>query len=58
MMQKDLLLALELGRASDVPLPSVAISNELLTAARAMGMEKEDFAVMFNVLARLAGVDN
>jgi 3-hydroxyisobutyrate dehydrogenase-like beta-hydroxyacid dehydrogenase len=56
MMQKDLLLALELGRASDVPLPSVALSNELLTAARAMGMEKEDFAVMFDVLARMAGM--
>ncbi|MGH2496201.1 MAG: NAD(P)-dependent oxidoreductase [Ktedonobacteraceae bacterium] len=58
MMQKDLLLALELGRTSDVPLPSVALSNELLTAARAMGMAKEDFAVMFDVLARMAGVDN
>ncbi len=58
MMQKDLLLALELGRTSDVPLPSVALSNELLTSARAMGMAKEDFAVMFDVLARMAGVDN
>ncbi|HEU0001293.1 MAG TPA: NAD(P)-dependent oxidoreductase [Ktedonobacteraceae bacterium] len=58
MMQKDLLLALELGRASDVPLPSVALSNEFLTAARAMGLAKEDFAVMFDVLARMAGVDN
>lgn len=58
MMQKDLLLALELGRTSDVPLPSVALSNELLTAARAMGMETEDFAVMFDVLARMAGVDS
>jgi 3-hydroxyisobutyrate dehydrogenase-like beta-hydroxyacid dehydrogenase len=58
MMQKDLLLALELGRTSDVPLPSVALSNELLTAARAMGMAKEDFAVMFDVLARMAGLEN
>lgn len=58
MMQKDLLLALELGRTSNVPLPSVALSNELLTAARAMGMAKEDFAVMFDVLARMAGVEN
>ena len=58
MMQKDLLLALELGRASDVPLPSVALSNELLTAARAMGLAKEDFAVMFKVLVRLAGVED
>ena len=56
MMQKDLLLALEIGRASDVPLPSVALANELLTSARAMGMEKEDFAVMFDVLAVMAGV--
>jgi 3-hydroxyisobutyrate dehydrogenase-like beta-hydroxyacid dehydrogenase len=57
MMQKDLLLALELGRTSDVPLPSVALSNELLTSARAMGMAREDFAVMFDVLAQMSGVD-
>src|SRR5258706_9042889 len=56
MMQKDLLLALELGRTSDVPLPSVALSNELLTSARAMGMAREDFAVMFEVLAQMSGV--
>jgi 3-hydroxyisobutyrate dehydrogenase-like beta-hydroxyacid dehydrogenase len=57
MMQKDLLLALELGRASDIPLPSVTFSNELLTAARAMGMASEDFAVMFGVLAQLSGLN-
>lgn len=57
MMQKDLLLALELGRASDVPLPSVALSNELLTAARAMGLADQDFAVMFEVLARMSGLE-
>jgi 3-hydroxyisobutyrate dehydrogenase len=57
MMQKDLLLALELGRTSDVPLLSVALSNELLTAARAMGMASEDFAVMFEVLAQMSGVN-
>jgi len=57
MMQKDLLLALELGRTSDVPLPSVALSNELLTAARAMGLAHEDFAVMFDVLAQMSGVN-
>ncbi|HEV2581702.1 MAG TPA: NAD(P)-dependent oxidoreductase, partial [Ktedonobacteraceae bacterium] len=44
MMQKDMLLALELGRELDVPLPTVAISNEFLTAARAMGLAKHDFA--------------
>jgi len=56
MMQKDLLLALELGRQSDVPLPTTAVSNEFLTAARGMGWAKQDFAVMFDVLARMSGV--
>jgi 3-hydroxyisobutyrate dehydrogenase-like beta-hydroxyacid dehydrogenase len=56
MMQKDLLLALEMGRQLDVPLPTTAISNEFLTAARGMGMAKKDFAVMFDVLARMSGV--
>ena len=53
---KDMLLALEMGRQLDVPLPTTAISNEFLTAARAMGMAKQDFAVMFDVLARMSGV--
>jgi len=57
MMQKDMLLALELGRELDVPLPTVAISNEFLTAARAMGLAKHDFAIVFKVLARMAGLD-
>jgi 3-hydroxyisobutyrate dehydrogenase-like beta-hydroxyacid dehydrogenase len=56
MMQKDMLLALELGRQLDVPLPTTAVSNEFLTAARGMGMAKLDFAVMFDVLARMSGI--
>jgi 3-hydroxyisobutyrate dehydrogenase-like beta-hydroxyacid dehydrogenase len=56
MMQKDLLLALELGRQVDVPLPTTAATNEMLTAARGMGLEKKDFAILFDVLARMAGV--
>src|SRR2546425_2820549 len=56
MMQKDMLLALELGRQLDVPLPTTAVSNEFLTAARALGMAKQDFAVVFDVLARMSGV--
>ena len=56
MMQKDMLLAMEMGRHLDVPLPTTAVSNEFLTAARAMGLEKQDFAVMFEVLARMSGV--
>lgn len=57
MMQKDMLLALDMGRELDVPLPTVALTNEFLTAARAMGLEKYDFAVVYRVIARLAGID-
>jgi 3-hydroxyisobutyrate dehydrogenase-like beta-hydroxyacid dehydrogenase len=56
MMQKDLLLALEMGLRLNVPLPTTSITNEFLTAARGMGLEKHDFAVLFEVLAKLAGV--
>lgn len=55
MMQKDLLLALELGRQVDVPLPTTACTNEFLTTARAMGLSEKDFAVIFQVLARMSG---
>ena len=55
MMQKDMSLALEMGRRLDVPLPTTAATNEFLTAARGMGMAKQDFAVVFEVLARMAG---
>jgi 3-hydroxyisobutyrate dehydrogenase-like beta-hydroxyacid dehydrogenase len=56
MMQKDMLLALEMGRQLDVPLPTTAVGNEMLTAARAMGLAHRDFATVFDVLARMAGV--
>jgi 3-hydroxyisobutyrate dehydrogenase-like beta-hydroxyacid dehydrogenase len=56
MMQKDMLLAMELGRKLDVSMPTTAISNEFLTAARAMGLVEKDFAVMFDVLAHMSGV--
>src|SRR5450755_4879112 len=56
MMQKDMLLAFELGRQVDVPLPTTAVSNEILTAARGMGWTKYDFACMFDVLAAMSGV--
>jgi 3-hydroxyisobutyrate dehydrogenase-like beta-hydroxyacid dehydrogenase len=56
MMQKDMVLAMDLGRQLDVPLLSTALSNEVLTAARGMGWTKYDFACMFDVLAAMAGV--
>ncbi len=56
MMQKDLELALGAGRQFDVPLPTTATVDEWLTAARAMGLAKQDFAVLFEVLARMSGL--
>ena len=55
MMQKDMLLALELGRQLDVPMPTTAVTNEFLTAARGMGLVEKDFAVLFEVLAKMSG---
>jgi len=56
MMQKDMMLALDMGRALDVPLPTTAVCNEFLTAARGMGFAKQAFAVVFEVLAGMSGV--
>jgi 3-hydroxyisobutyrate dehydrogenase-like beta-hydroxyacid dehydrogenase len=56
MMQKDMMLALEMGRRLEVPLPTTAVTNELLTAARATGLAEKDFATLFHLLANLAGV--
>jgi 3-hydroxyisobutyrate dehydrogenase-like beta-hydroxyacid dehydrogenase len=57
MMQKDMLLALEMGRQLDVPMPTTAVSNEFLTAARALGLAKHDFAIVYQVLAKMAGLE-
>jgi 3-hydroxyisobutyrate dehydrogenase-like beta-hydroxyacid dehydrogenase len=55
MMQKDLQLALEMGRLLDVPLPTTATTNEWLTATRAIKLGDEDFAAVFQALGRVAG---
>jgi 3-hydroxyisobutyrate dehydrogenase-like beta-hydroxyacid dehydrogenase len=56
MMQKDMQLALDAGREYGVPMPTTAVSNELLTAARGMGIDHYDFAVVYDVLAAMSGV--
>ena len=56
MMQKDTTYALDMGKQLGVALPTGAIANQFLTAARGLGLEKEDCAVLFHVLARLSGV--
>jgi 3-hydroxyisobutyrate dehydrogenase-like beta-hydroxyacid dehydrogenase len=40
----------------DVPLPTTSLANQYLTAARALGLAKQDFAIVFEVLARMSGV--
>jgi 3-hydroxyisobutyrate dehydrogenase-like beta-hydroxyacid dehydrogenase len=57
MMQKDMLMALELGRELEVPLPTTAVTNQLLTAGRALGLGTKDFAALFDVLATMSGVE-
>lgn len=57
MMQKDLQLALEMGRDMQMPLFSASLANELLSVAIAMGYGEQDFAVLFKVLARMSGMN-
>jgi len=57
MMQKDMNLALELGRELQVPLPTTGVTNELLTSAIATGLGDRDFAALYNVLASMSGLD-
>jgi 3-hydroxyisobutyrate dehydrogenase-like beta-hydroxyacid dehydrogenase len=56
MIQKDARLALELAREVGVPLAATATANEVLSAARALGLAKQDFAAMFDVVALMSGV--
>ena len=57
MIQKDLLLALEMGQRLGVPLPTSATANQWLNAARGMNLADQDFAVLYQVLARLSGIE-
>ena len=57
MMQKDMDLALQLGRELGVPLPTTAATQETLTATRALGYGAQDFAALFHGLARMSGIE-
>jgi 3-hydroxyisobutyrate dehydrogenase-like beta-hydroxyacid dehydrogenase len=57
MMQKDVQLALEMGRELGVPLPATTLASDMLAKADAMGLRNEDFAALFKVLANMAGVE-
>lgn len=55
LMRKDLHLALEAAGALGVPVPAAAVAKQLFTAASAMGYADRDIAVIYEVLAELAG---
>jgi 3-hydroxyisobutyrate dehydrogenase-like beta-hydroxyacid dehydrogenase len=54
MMQKDLEIALELGKEHGVDLRTVELANEMLAKAVEMGWGDEDFAVLFRVVEQLS----
>jgi 3-hydroxyisobutyrate dehydrogenase-like beta-hydroxyacid dehydrogenase len=55
LQQKDLLLALDLGRRMGSPVPTAAAANELLNACRGLGIGHHDFAVVYEVYRRMGG---
>ena len=55
MIQKDLQLALDQAHATGVPLPLTSLAQEWMTKARNLGLGDYDFAIVFDVLARLSG---
>ena len=56
LQQKDMLLALELGRQLGVPVPLGAAANEMLNACRGLGLDHHDFVTVYEVYRRLGGM--
>jgi 3-hydroxyisobutyrate dehydrogenase-like beta-hydroxyacid dehydrogenase len=56
LQQKDMLLALTLGRRMGVPLPLGAAANEMLNACRGLGLDHHDFVIVYEVYRRLGGL--
>jgi 3-hydroxyisobutyrate dehydrogenase-like beta-hydroxyacid dehydrogenase len=56
LQQKDLLLALTLGRKMGVPVPLGAAANEMLNACRGLGLDQHDFVIVYEVYRRLGGM--
>jgi 3-hydroxyisobutyrate dehydrogenase-like beta-hydroxyacid dehydrogenase len=55
LQQKDVLLALDLGRKMGLPVPLAAAANEMLNACRGLGLARHDFVVVYEVYRRLGG---
>jgi 3-hydroxyisobutyrate dehydrogenase-like beta-hydroxyacid dehydrogenase len=55
LQQKDMLLALDLGRKLGSPVPLAAAANEIMNACRGLGVDHNDFVVAHQVYRRLGG---
>ncbi len=55
LQQKDMVLALELGRKLGSPVPLAAAANEMMNACRGLGIDANDFVVAHQVYRRLGG---
>ena len=58
LQQKDMLLALNLGRQLGSPVPLAAAANEMMNACRGLGIDANDFVVAHQVYRRLGGQDS
>ena len=56
LQQKDVLLALGLGRSTGMPVPLGAAANEMLNACRGLGLEHNDFITVYEVYRKLGGM--
>jgi 3-hydroxyisobutyrate dehydrogenase-like beta-hydroxyacid dehydrogenase len=55
LQQKDMLLALDLGRRLGSPVPLAAAANEMMNACRGLGIDHRDFVTAHEVYRRLGG---
>src|SRR3954453_2409973 len=55
LQQKDMLLALELGRKLGSPVPLAAAANEMMNACRGLGIDHKDFVVAHRAYRMLGG---
>jgi 3-hydroxyisobutyrate dehydrogenase-like beta-hydroxyacid dehydrogenase len=55
LQQKDMILALNLGRKLGSPVPLAAAANEMMNACRGLGIDGNDFVVAHQVYRRLGG---
>jgi 3-hydroxyisobutyrate dehydrogenase-like beta-hydroxyacid dehydrogenase len=55
LQQKDMLLALDMGRKLGSPVPLAAAANEMMNACRGLGIDHNDFVTAHEVYRRLGG---